>query len=77
MWILSRGRCGSGLGKKDGHETSPWVEMTKEVRQTLKYAWAKRVKASPYVFTNPKIVEKNPDNPKNGNMTTVTSFLKP
>ena len=37
--------------------------MTNKVKRALEYAYEHRTKNSPWVFTNPKMVIKYPDNP--------------
>ena len=44
-------------------ETEPWVPVMARVKQALQYAYQNRIKNSPWVFTNPKMVVKYPHTP--------------
>ena len=40
-----------------------WVPVLERVKQALQYAYRRRTENSPWVFTNPAMVIKYPDNP--------------
>lgn len=44
--------------------TARTVPLLKRAASALKYAWRHRVENSPYVFTNPTMVARYPDNPE-------------
>jgi integrase len=49
--------------KKGSVRTPRWVPIIDRVKQALQYTYQNRTKNSPWVFTNPKMVVKYPNNP--------------
>jgi integrase len=49
--------------KKGGNKTPRLVGMVDKVNESLQYVWKHREKNSPYVFTNPVMVERYPGTP--------------
>jgi integrase len=50
--------------KKGGNRKYRWVPVINKVMESLRYAYQNRTKNSPYVFTNPTMVERHPANPE-------------
>jgi integrase len=50
--------------KKGGNRKSRWVPCIDKVIDALRYAHQHRIKNSPYVFSNPTMVDKYPDSPE-------------
>jgi integrase len=50
--------------KKGGDRKFRWVPVINQVLESLRYAQQHRTKNSPYVFTNPTMVERHPANPE-------------
>jgi integrase len=50
--------------KKGGNRKSRWVPCMSKVVEALRYAHQHRVKNSPYVFTNPMMVQQYSDSPE-------------
>jgi integrase len=50
--------------KKGGDRKCRWVPVINQVLESLRYAHQHRTKNSPYVFTNPTMVERHPTTPE-------------
>ena len=64
--IDGQGHAAVGLWtrkKKDKKRVQRWVPVTYTVKKALKEAHKYRVRNSPWVFTNPEMVSKYPENP--------------
>lgn len=49
--------------KKGGDRTPRLIKIIPEVERALRYAWERRVKESPWVFTNEDMIKKYPGEP--------------
>jgi integrase len=78
-WDNGRGRCAVCLWtrkKKHGDIKSRWVPVKDKVKAALEYAYAHRTKNSPWVFTNPDMVIKYPNDPSRWRYIYRSKFFK-